>query len=168
MRYFIVLALYSLLAIGISVSFAQEAAAPAPSPAAESTAGNLKAVRSSADQKCRMREEGTVNINFNDSETDVQKVKPAIDAKIQEVMDLSKGAGIEVEIQSMNYGANSNSYGCGDSASRGSYQINGSFSLKVRPSDKAAALTAILAQKGYNASFNVNAYRQCGGDFEGE
>ncbi len=116
-------------------------------------------------QQCELKEDGNFNVNFNLTETDVAKIKPMIDAKLQEVTaEAEKMKDVKIELQSMNYSANSNNNGggCnGGSAGPSNYQVYGNFSLKVTPASKASALMEVFAAKGYNTSFNVNAYRQC-------
>lgn len=134
------------------------------SASAESIA--RKAAVSSNEEKCVMRDETTVSINFNNNtEIDLLQVKPKMDAKIQEAREIAAAIGItSIEIQSMNYNVNSNnnSGDCGRASNVKTFNTSGSVSFKIKPSDKAAAFMAALMEKGYNANLYSNAYRQCG------
>ena len=113
-------------------------------------------------QTCAMQETGQVGVSFNN----VLATKPArigadVDQKIDEITALAKQAGIaKIEVQSYNYNVYPVSSGLPAGANV-PYQYNGSVSFAVEPCEKAAGLMSLLASKGYAATLNVNAYRQC-------
>lgn len=118
----------------------------------------------SGSQKCEMKGDAYVYVNFNNNETDLTKVKSMMDTRIEEVKALATAAGVtEVELHSLNYNVNSNGGGDGCGMSQGSktFQVYGNLNFKVTPTDQASALMVALVEKGYNANFNVNMNRQC-------
>jgi hypothetical protein len=170
-------------ASGAAAEAAPAAAPPAPASAPgaapetknEMTAASAEAVATKAvladriapqqqPQKCRMVSNGTINVNFNEITADISKVESTLDEKVKAIEALAPEAGVKkLEMQSMNYNANSrnNGGGCGESGDTG-FQANGNVNFNVKPSSAAPAFAAQLAKKGYNSSFNVNKYRQCG------
>ncbi len=115
-------------------------------------------------QTCAMQETGQVGVSFNNVMlTKLDKIGTEMDAKIDEVMDLAKQAGLaKVEVQSYNYNVYPVSSGMPFAPGVNvPYQYTGSVSLSVEPCAKASALMSLLAAKGYAANLNINAYRQC-------
>ena len=103
-----------------------------------------------------MTENASISISFNSVEPDVSKIKGKMDAQLADIEKLMKEAGLsKYEMQSMNYSISPQNYGSMNSA----YQMSGSFSFMVQPSDKATGLMASLTKKGYQANVNVSSYR---------
>lgn len=156
------------------------AAAPAPvsanespAPAAAPGAASAKAMIATriVGQKCRLVSSGTVNISFNDLRADADKLQGLMEDKVKAIEALGQEAGVKkLNMQSMNYSANSRNYNgssCGgdnggEEKAPLQFQANGNINFKVEPATSAPAFAAALVKKGYNASFNVNKYRQCG------
>ncbi len=114
------------------------------------------------EKTCAMQETGQVGVNWsNGMVTKLDRVGAEMDKRIDEVIALARQSGIEkVEVQSYNY----NVYPVSSGLPAGPdvpYQFSGNVSLAVEPCAKASALMSLLAAKGYSASLNVNAYRQC-------
>jgi uncharacterized protein YggE len=115
---------------------------------------------------CPMTENSSININFNSQRTGLSQVKNMMNDKIKEVEALAKEAGVDkFELQSMNYSIYTNTpggYDCAnDENSCNVYQLNGSMSFTILPSEKGADLMILLQKKGYTAGLNVNMYRSC-------
>jgi hypothetical protein len=115
-------------------------------------------------QKCEMKGDGYVYVNFNATETDLAKVKPMMDTRVEEITALATEAGVTgLELNSLSYNVNSSGGdGCGAvSPGTKAFQVYGNINFRVTPADQAGGMMALLVEKGYNASFNVNLNRQC-------
>lgn len=113
-------------------------------------------------QTCAMQETGQVGVSFNNVlVTKLDRIGAEMDQKIDEIAALAKQSGLaKIEVQSYSYNVYpvSSGYPAGANVP---YQYNGSVSFAVEPCAKASALMSLLASKGYAATLNVNAYRQC-------
>ncbi len=117
-----------------------------------------------AGQTCAMQENAQVGVNFsNVVVTDLKKVGSEMDRKIDELIALAKQSGLQkIEVQSYSYNIYAVSSGVPMPAGVPiPYQYSGNVSFAVEPCEKASGLMSLLADKGYSASLNVNAYRQC-------
>ena len=102
-----------------------------------------------------MTENASINISINGTETDVSTVSSKFDTKRAEIEKQFAAAKLtKFELQSMNYNINPNG--------QMGYQFSGNYSYVVVPANKATLLMAELTKKGYQASVNVNAYRNGG------
>ncbi len=112
--------------------------------------------------ECALKETASININFNNLKVDVDKIKEAMDKKIEEAKAIGREVGLEsVEVQNFSY----NTYNNGGSECEGGggdYRSNGSVSFVVMPAGKAPAFTKALIGKGFSAGLNVSGYSQCG------
>jgi hypothetical protein len=120
------------------------------------------AMPGSPGQTCAMQETGQVGISFNNvMVAKLDRIGTEMDGKIDEITALAKQSGIaKIEVQSYSYNVYpvANGFPAGASVP---YQYNGNVSFVVEPCAKASALMSLLASKGYAATLNVNAYRQC-------
>ena len=115
---------------------------------------------------CPMTDNSQVSINFNSQETDLTQVKTIMNNRLKEIEALAKEAGVDkFEMQSMSYNIyENNPSGCNCATEAGKhsmYQLSGSMSFNVLPSEKAADLMVLLNKKGYTSGLNVSMYRQC-------
>lgn len=120
-------------------------------------------------EDCPMKEDSYVSVNFNNLKVDMNDAKSILDKKIGELMTLGEEAGIKPVLQNLNY--NIYSSGDGSSCCEGggclsisSYQANGSANFQMPSAAKASEFTSLLMKKGYQASLNVSAYRNCSQD----
>ncbi len=125
--------------------------------------GNAKRVKShTANKLCKMVEQATVNVTFNEQVFDIKNIKTEMPSKIDRIKTLAKDIGLEeIELQNMNYSSNSNSNNNNDCNSKKTFNFYGNTSFKIKPADKASDLVLLLTDNGYNANLNMNAYRQC-------
>lgn len=113
-----------------------------------------------ANMSCGMQENAQVSINFNGTMSDVAAIKQKFEARMQEVKAAAKELNLDkFELQSMNYNINPQ-YGNMSSE----FQYNGNASYTVLPASKAADLMQALIKKGFQASLNVNSYRNNNGN----
>jgi uncharacterized protein YggE len=115
-------------------------------------------------QSCAMQEQGQIGVNFNNvMVTDLKALGAEMDRKIDEVIALAKQSGIQkIEVMSYNYNVYPVSSGYPTAPGVAMpYQYNGSVSFTIDSLAKGPDLMALLSGKGYAATLNVNAYRQC-------
>ena len=125
-----------------------------------------KPVMASADSKspnCEMKKNVSVNVSFNNPQSEMLNSEDHITSKIAEVKSVAAELGIEeLIIQSYNLNINSNNYGgCGFNSGKNVYGINGSINTQVKPADKGEAFLEALVEKGYTGNLYLNANRQC-------
>lgn len=117
----------------------------------------MVAVSSPYAQKCTMNETASVSISFSNMAVDLKQMHSVMDQKISDTKALAVQAGVETaDLQSYNY--NVYSSGSGQAIQ---YQSSGNINYNVSPGAKAPDFAALLIEKGYTASLNVNAYKQC-------
>jgi hypothetical protein len=156
--------IYAVMILGIFVAASTANAERVAAKIAAPVGGVGAGLQPTAAKECPFVESATVSVNFNSTETDMTKIVTIMSSKIDAIKMLAADKAMDkFELQSSNYSVSTNNNGNSNcNAQTGlQFQFYGSASFVVSPANKAAELTAYLVEKGFQASVNVNSYRQC-------
>lgn len=120
-------------------------------------ASPVEARKASPAGDCKMVENITVGINFNNvGASSIMDAKLQFDKKAAQIAEVATELKLEkMEPHSMNY----NIYAQNNNNME-KYRLNGGYQYKMTSSDTAFKFASALEQKGMNANINSSSYRR--------